>query len=121
MQLQVDLLKDYLKSEKPNHYELTVKEGQRMPNRLSVVTNKPWDLSSIDTCQPNAYFEVTFENFSEESLVAVGVGNQIFAPNKPLGDQQNSFGYFFNGQVRTFFLRQTLTLAFSVFRKTSCS
>lgn len=100
MQLHVNLLQDFVKSKAPNHFKLEVKKSQRTPNRLSMVSNKPWNLSTIDTCQPDAYFEVTFENFNAESLVSVGVGNQIFVQNKPLGDQRNSFGYFHNGQVR---------------------
>jgi hypothetical protein len=99
MQLHVNLLQDFVKSKAPNHFKLEVKKSQRTPNRLSMVSNKPWNLSTIDTCQPDAYFEVTFENFNAESLVSVGVGNQIFVQNKPLGDQRNSFGYFHNGQA----------------------
>lgn len=37
MQLEVKNLKDYLKSDKPSHFKLSVKESQRMPQR-----NDPW-------------------------------------------------------------------------------
>lgn len=100
MQLEVKNLKDYLKNDEPNHFKLSVKESQRMPQRLALVSNRPWNLSQIDTCHAvDAYFEVTFEQLKQGSYVSVGVGNQIFVQNKNLGNQQNSFGYWNDGSV----------------------
>lgn len=79
-------------------YTLTT-EPVNCPVTASVIAHKPWDLSKIDTQPVSAYFEVTFDAFDQSLTVGIGIGNQLFVPNKYLGAQQNSFGYLSNGLV----------------------
>jgi hypothetical protein len=97
MQLQVNLLSDFLKSNGPNHYQLTVSD-MPCPSRMALIANRHWDLSQIDR-EPVPHFEVTFSHFEADSLVSVGIGNQIFVQNQLLGYQQNTFGYLSSGEA----------------------
>jgi hypothetical protein len=91
--------KAFTKNPQANAYTL-VEDAKNFPMSSSVIAHKPWDLSKIDTQPPNAYFEVTFEQFDVEGeYVGIGIGNQIFVQNKFLGAQQNSFGYLNTGVI----------------------
>jgi hypothetical protein len=73
-------------------------KDQKYPKNMSIITDKHWDLSSIDKTFPtSAYFEVTFHKM--KGLVGVGVGNQIHSQSQLLGYQQNSFGVLSDGTV----------------------
>lgn len=75
-------------------------KDQKYPKNMSIITDKYWDLSSIDKTFPtSAYFEVTFHKM--KGLVGLGVGNQIHSQSQLLGHQQNSFGVLSDGTVST--------------------
>jgi hypothetical protein len=83
-----------------NKCSLDSTKVNQCPQAASIIANKHWDLSNIDS-KPveKAYFEVTFEKFNKAGYVSVGIGNQIFSQNQLLGYQQNSFGYVSNGKA----------------------
>ncbi len=82
-------------------FALNKERLHKCPRAASLISNRPWDLSTIDDAPAaNAYFEVTFTKLNDkEGKVSVGVGNQIFVQNQLLGYQQNSFGYCSDGLV----------------------
>lgn len=83
---------------------MTLKSAVKVPIGASMISNQPWDLSTIETEPvPNAYMEVTFNKFISDGFVGVGIGNQIWVQNQMLGLQQNSYGYFNDGTVSNSF------------------
>ena len=86
---------------KNNTFTLRSERLSKCPRAASIISNHPWDLSSIErTPAPCAYFEVTFSKLNnKEGKVSVGIGNQIFVQNQMLGYQQNSIGYCSDGIV----------------------
>ena len=87
-----------------NYSEISMKTDPaiRYPANVSLITSGYWDLSNISTLPAdNAYFEVQFLSFNPDAVVGIGIGNEIFESHALLGNQQNSFAYYNNGQVRT--------------------
>eukprot|EP00029_Vermamoeba_vermiformis_P011688 TRINITY_DN649_c0_g2_i1.p1 TRINITY_DN649_c0_g2~~TRINITY_DN649_c0_g2_i1.p1 ORF type:complete len:546 (+),score=92.08 TRINITY_DN649_c0_g2_i1:432-2069(+) len=84
-----------------NTFTLNEARLHKCPRAASIISNRPWDLSTIDDAPAShAYFEVTFNKLNDkEGKVSVGIGNQIFVQNQMLGYQQNSFGYCCDGLV----------------------
>eukprot|EP00029_Vermamoeba_vermiformis_P010992 TRINITY_DN5939_c0_g1_i1.p1 TRINITY_DN5939_c0_g1~~TRINITY_DN5939_c0_g1_i1.p1 ORF type:complete len:355 (+),score=37.14 TRINITY_DN5939_c0_g1_i1:120-1067(+) len=91
---------DYLQHDEPKR-EISMKSDVIYPAKISLITDGYWDLSHISLAPANnAYFEVEFLSFGADSVVGIGVGNEIFTSHALLGNQQNSFAYYNNGELR---------------------
>lgn len=93
--------------------EISMKPDLMLPANISLITEGYWDLSQI-SLKPadNAYFEVEFLSFNSDAVVGIGIGNEIFTSHALLGNQQNSFAYYNNGEVSSIIIFVHIILNF---------
>jgi hypothetical protein len=97
MKIELGHLQQFFRTD-GNDFDFDCRDPMRTPQHCSVITNKPWDLTNIETAPvPHAYCEFKLKKFLGN--VSIGVGNTVFTPIQMLGYQQNSMAYFCNGSI----------------------